>query len=114
MRSNEDQTQSNQKCKVRIVGTDAQGFILTVNKLLLNSSKCQDYVVVSDKNKWCDSDHAISVTADEDHFDIEFNTGSNSSSEFEVIVTAVDGIYDQYLNSFQEFRYQIIISKARY
>lgn len=91
LRSSNGQTISNQKCKVKIIGQQITGFIAAVEHISLNSSNCEDYLKFDNNIKWCQEKDANSVTVNKTELDIEFGTGNDSTSQFELIITTFTG-----------------------
>ncbi|XP_054152776.1 uncharacterized protein LOC128951554 [Oppia nitens] len=99
---------SNRRCHTMILGTDIniKGFIITVQSLSLtnsnsdnNNNGCEDHIVIDNQYKWCQtSDSTKSLTKfldnNNNHLTVEFNTGSNSTAEFEFTITAFSGVWN--------------------
>lgn len=85
----------NESCQVKIVADEdlVAGMIVSVHNISLTSDECQDYLQVGPNKKWCTNDDAKNVVINSHEFDVEFVTGTTSSSQFHLVITAFYGIF---------------------
>jgi hypothetical protein len=93
LRSSNGQTLSNQKCKVKIIGQNIAGFIVTVAHISFdnNNNNCENYLKFNNSIKWCKEKDVNSISIDKNELDVEFVTANNSSSQFELVITTFTG-----------------------
>ncbi len=73
LRSSNGQTLSNQKSKVKIIGQNITGFIVTVAHISLKNN-CENYLKFDNSIKWCKEKDVNSISIDKNELNVEFVT----------------------------------------